>query len=113
MGYENSIKLDEFTVIGGNKFDLVFNVLDDLGIPEDITGYSASMKIAKCGDIRNLLEEITGIVDETEMTISFILTNTITSGFSGKYIYQIAITKPDTTKIVPRQGCFIVVSEIG
>ena len=86
MGYENVIKLDEFTVVGGNSFTIRFHVLDKDGIPIDLTDCTTSLKIAKFGEVRVLIDEITGTVDVPSSEVRYVLTGTLTSSLSGKYI---------------------------
>ena len=111
MGYENVIKLDEFTVAGGNSFTIRFHVLDKDGIPMDLTDCTTSLKIAKFGEIRELIEDVSGTIDIPSSEVRYILTGILTSSLSGKYVYQSIIETPSTT-IVPKQGCFLVISEI-
>ena len=109
----NNICLDEFRTMAENYFYLGFQVLDKSGIPMDLTDFETTIKIAKFGDIRNVVATIDGTVDVEESRIDFLLDQNETFLWSGKYIYQVFLENISTgQKMSPKQGVFMVVPRI-
>lgn len=112
MLYNSRICLDEFSFVAGNPFQITFTVYDQQGIPMDLTDYTTEIKFCQYGDIRNIVDTISGIINISESTVTYSLLTADTENLSGKYSCQVILEHTSGTKYVPKQFSFTVIKRI-
>lgn len=112
MSYNSKICLDEFSFNAGNPFEIKFIVYDQQGLPFDLTDYTTSMKFCQYGDVRNIVDIISGTINISESSVIYSISGTDSQNLSGKYSCQIVLEHTSGTKYVPKQFSFMVVERI-
>ena len=112
--YSTINSLNDFTVIGGNDFTIKFNVVDEDGLPVDLTGATLTLKISPYGQPTSVLETITGSIGSTDDIAEFILSADVSEQMiGGKYSYQPIIEDSSGKIHRPKQGTFGLIQAIG
>ena len=110
------ISLEEATFIGGTYRELTFEVLDETGMPVDISTYSTSWALSPYGkpDSVSLLKPGVFRTDCTSKNrFTIYLYSYDTSGLSGKFIQQPVLILRAGYEFRLGQGVINIVSSIG
>lgn len=113
--YSTVNSLDEFTLIGGNDFTIIFNVVDEAGLPVDLTNAEElSLKISPYGQATSVLMTLSGVIGETNDIVKFTIPANLSERMiGGKYMYQPIIKDAEGKQHRPKQGTFLLVQSIG
>ena len=111
--YETINYLADWTFIAGSSWRIDFTTFESDDVtPQDMTGGSASYRIAPLGDNTNTLVELTGIFDDiANGEWHVLLESSHTTGISGVFKGQPRLVDFGSDVFLPGQGNVTILPE--
>ena len=111
--YEEINYLEDLTLIAGSSWQINFTTFEEDGVTaQDMTGGSASFRIAPLGDSSNTEVNLTGVfTDITNGEWYVLLTSSDTSGLSGVFTGQPRLIDYTGDVFLPGQGRITILAE--
>lgn len=98
--------LEEFGFIAGSTFQLVFNVFDAGGSPQNIGGANVKWTLTPFGQNYNILQVNGSLIDDFSFKVDILPSHTL--NLSGKYIQQAVVHSFYGQTYIPAQGVILI-----
>ena len=105
----SAVYVNNITIDSGEDFSQDFTLLESGGKLVDLTNYSAKGQLRKHADSRTAITFQIGFIDRTKGKIELNIPRWTTSLLkSGRYVYDVMVTKPNGTKEMVLEGTALV-----
>lgn len=100
-----AVYVNNLTINAGTDFTQTFDLYDNQGNPINLANYSALSKLRKHAGSSTSVSFTVSFVDRSKGKIKLFIPSWITSNLkSGKYVYDVLLTKPTGSKSIIIEG---------
>lgn len=107
--YKEINNLEEFAMIAGTDYTLVFTVYDQDGVLQNIGGATVKWTLSPFGQSTNILQINGTILDDNRFEV--VIPAASTQNLSGKYTQQPVIRSFYGQQFIPAQGTILIIPQ--